>query len=95
MRISANAFPLSTQRSAEVRLTNYSVRVLHSCKGTSANVRVVIVWTNEHKSWSTVGVSNNFIEASWKSLVDAICLDLMRLTCQEQSDVKIITRSSG
>ena len=32
------------------------------------------------KSWATVGVSENVIEASWLALVDAMRLELMRLT---------------
>jgi 2-isopropylmalate synthase len=68
-----------------VRLTDYKVRVLDSYKGTAANVRVLIEWSDHRKSWSTVGVSDNVIEASWKALVDAIRLELMRLTEQDSS----------
>jgi 2-isopropylmalate synthase len=70
---------------AEVRLTDYKVRVLDSHKGTAANVRVLIEWSDHRRSWSTVGVSENVIEASWKALVDAIRLELMRLTEQDSS----------
>ena len=69
----------------EVRLTDYKVRVLDSHKGTAANVRVLIEWADHRKSWSTVGVSDNVIEASWNALVDAIRLELMRLTEQDDS----------
>jgi 2-isopropylmalate synthase len=69
----------------EVRLTDYKVRVLDSNKGTAANVRVLIEWSDHRKSWSTVGVSENVIEASWKALVDAIRLELMRLIEQDNS----------
>jgi len=65
---------------AEVQLKDYKVRVLDSYKGTAASVRVLIEWSDHRKSWSTVGVSDNVIEASWKALVDAIRLELMRLT---------------
>jgi 2-isopropylmalate synthase len=64
---------------AEVRLTDYKVRVLDSYKGTAAKVRVLIEWSDQRASWSTVGVSDNVIEASWRALVDAIRLELMRL----------------
>jgi 2-isopropylmalate synthase len=70
---------------ADVRLTDYKVRVLDSRKGTAANVRVLIEWSDHRKSWSTVGVSDNVIEASWKALVDAIRLELMRLTEKDSS----------
>ncbi|MBV9745278.1 MAG: citramalate synthase, partial [Acidobacteriia bacterium] len=69
----------------DVRLTDYKVRVLDSRKGTAANVRVLIEWSDHRKSWSTVGVSDNVIEASWKALVDAIRLELMRLTEKDSS----------
>jgi 2-isopropylmalate synthase len=70
---------------ANVKLTDYKVRVLDSKKGTAANVRVLIEWSDHRKSWSTVGVSDNVIEASWKALVDALRLELMRLAEQDDS----------
>jgi 2-isopropylmalate synthase len=69
---------------ANVRLTDYKVRVLDSRKGTAAKVRVLIEWSDHRKSWATVGVSDNVIEASWHALVDAIRLELMRLTEEDE-----------
>ncbi len=66
-------------RLADVRLTDYKVRVLDSKKGTAAKVRVLVEWSDHDKSWSTVGVSDDVIEASWNALVDALRLELMRL----------------
>ncbi len=74
----------------EVRLTDYKVRVLDSYRGTAANVRVLIEWSDHRRSWSTVGVSDNVIEASWKALVDAIRLELMRLTGSDNSVEKAV-----
>jgi 2-isopropylmalate synthase len=62
----------------DVRLTDYKVRVLDSYKGTAARVRVLIEWSDPERSWATVGVSDNVIEASWRALVDAVRLELMR-----------------
>ena len=62
-----------------VSLTDYKVRVLDGKKGTAAKVRVLVEWTDHEKSWATVGVSENIIEASWRALSDAIRLELMRL----------------
>jgi 2-isopropylmalate synthase len=70
---------------ANVRLTDYKVRVLDSRKGTAARVRVLIEWSDQRASWATVGVSDNVIEASWKALVDAIRLELMRLSEKDPS----------
>ena len=66
-------------RIQEVRLTDYKVRVLDSKKGTAAKVRVLVEWSDHNKSWQTVGVSDDVIEASWNALVDALRLELMRL----------------
>ena len=63
----------------EVRLTDYKVRVLDSKKGTAAKVRVLVEWSDNQKSWSTVGVSEDVIESSWFALVSALQLELMRL----------------
>ena len=72
-------------RISDVRLTDYKVRVLEPKKGTAARVRVLVEWSDHRKSWSSVGVSDNVIEASWSALVDAIRLELMRLTEQDES----------
>lgn len=65
---------------ATVRLTDYKVRVLDSKKGTAAKVRVLIEWSDHRRSWTTVGVSDDVIEASWNALLDAMRLELMRIT---------------
>src|SRR5690606_12771896 len=55
-----------------MHLVDYKVRVINSAEGTAARVRVVIESADEHDVWSTVGVSENVIEASWLALVDAV-----------------------
>jgi len=74
----------------EVRLTDYKVRVLDSKMGSAAKVRVLIEWSDHRKSWATVGVSDNVVEASWLAMVDALRLELMRLTEQDQSIEKAV-----
>jgi 2-isopropylmalate synthase len=69
----------------DVRLTDYKVRVLDSKRGTGARVRVLIEWSDHRQSWTTVGISEDVIEASWHALVDAIRLELMRLNEKKQS----------
>lgn len=56
---------------AEMSLVDYKVRVINSTEGTAARVRVVIESKDRDDVWSTVGVSENIIEASWIALVDA------------------------
>jgi 2-isopropylmalate synthase len=75
---------------SNVRLTDYKVRVLDTKKGTAAKVRVLVEWSDHQRSWATVGVSDNVIEASWLALLDAIRLELMRLTDQDQSIEKAV-----
>ena len=57
---------------AEMRLTDYKVRVVNSEAGTAARIRVNIESSDHHDVWGTIGVSENIIEASWLALVDAI-----------------------
>lgn len=57
---------------AEMHLVDYKVRVINSAEGTAARVRVVIESRDEDDVWSTVGVSENIIEASWLALVDSV-----------------------
>ncbi len=75
---------------AEVRLTDYKVRVLEPKKGTAARVRVLIEWSDHRRSWATVGVSDNVIEASWQALVDALRLELMRLMEEDETIEKAV-----
>ncbi|MFN8706596.1 MAG: alpha-isopropylmalate synthase regulatory domain-containing protein, partial [Planctomyces sp.] len=61
----------SYPRLSEMTLQDYKVRVINSTEGTAARVRVVIESRDRDSIWSTVGVSENIIEASWIALVDA------------------------
>ncbi len=56
----------------EMKLTDYKVRVLDSTAATAARVRVLIESTDGSEVWTTIGVSTDIIEASWKALVDSI-----------------------
>ncbi|NLK00408.1 MAG: citramalate synthase [Clostridia bacterium] len=56
----------------DVHLTDYKVRVLDEKDGTAAKVRVLIESRDATSSWTTVGVSENIIEASWQALLDSI-----------------------
>ena len=75
---------------AEVRLTDYKVRVLDFKKGTASRVRVLIEWTDHRTIWSTVGVSENVIEASWFALVDALRLELLRFRDNDRNLERVI-----
>ncbi|MCF6093015.1 citramalate synthase [Microaerobacter geothermalis] len=53
-------------------LSDYKVRVLDENEATASKVRVLIESTNGDEKWSTVGVSENIIEASWQALIDSM-----------------------
>ncbi|HJO80961.1 MAG TPA: citramalate synthase [SAR202 cluster bacterium] len=55
-----------------VRLDDYKVRVVDRGAGTGAVVRVLIESTDGQTTWSTVGCSENIIEASWEALSDSL-----------------------
>lgn len=57
---------------AHVHLTDYRVRILDASADTDAVVRVLIESTDGERTWTTIGVSTNVIEASWQALVDAL-----------------------
>ncbi len=61
-----------------VRLTDYKVRVLEAGKGTAAKVRVLIQQTDGEESWTTVGVSENILEASYVALADGVRYKLLK-----------------
>ncbi len=59
-----------------IRLTDFKVRVVNTGEGTAARVRVLIESADAERSWSTVGVSTNVIEASWQALTEAVSYGL-------------------
>ena len=61
----------------DFQLADYKVRILDSGSGTGATTRVLIDTQNHSNRWSTVGASENIIEASWLALVDAVEYGLM------------------
>jgi 2-isopropylmalate synthase len=61
-----------------LHLTDYKVRILDSHKGTGAVTRVLIDTTDGVDTWSTIGVHENIIDASWQALVDSIVTGLLR-----------------
>ena len=60
-----------------ISLVDYKVRVLNTEKGTGAVTRVLLDSTNGQTNWTTIGVSENIIEASWQALVDSIIYGLL------------------
>lgn len=59
-----------------IRLNDYKVRVIDGTEATAARVRVLIESTDGLHSWTTVGVSEDIIDASRAALVDSIVYTL-------------------
>jgi 2-isopropylmalate synthase len=60
-----------------ISLTDFKVRVLDTGKGTGAITRVLLDSTDGNREWSTIGVSENIIEASWQALVDSVVFGIL------------------
>jgi 2-isopropylmalate synthase len=63
---------------SKMHLSDFKVRVLEGKEGTAAKVRVLIQSQDQDDSWSTIGVSENIIEASWQALVDSVEYKLLK-----------------
>ncbi|WP_117213166.1 citramalate synthase [Allorhizocola rhizosphaerae] len=60
-----------------LELADYKVRILAGSHGTDAVTRVLVETVNEQgDDWTTVGVHENVVEASWHALVDALSYSL-------------------
>ncbi len=68
---------------SKITLTDFKVRVLNEKRGTEAVVRVLIESSDGEKSWGTIGVSENIIEASWQALEDSVIYGLMHVENSE------------
>ncbi|MEZ5142187.1 MAG: citramalate synthase [Acidimicrobiales bacterium] len=70
----------------KLHLIDFKVRVLDTSKATGAVTRVLIDSTNGTESWSTIGVSENIIEASWEALLDSLVYGLLHTEAPDQED---------
>jgi 2-isopropylmalate synthase len=84
LRLALNQFfePLRS-----VQLTDYKVRVLEGVQGTGSKVRVHIQQSDGEEDWTTVGVSENILEASYVALADGIRYKLLKTVGSRQSAV--------
>jgi 2-isopropylmalate synthase len=60
-----------------VHLVDFKVRIVDGAAGTGAVTRVLIDATDGTRTWSTIGVSENIIQASWQALSDSIVFALL------------------
>ncbi len=60
-----------------IHLVDYKVRILDSQAATGATTRVLLDATDGTRTWTTIGVSANIIEASWQALSDSLVYGLL------------------
>ncbi|MEO5900310.1 MAG: alpha-isopropylmalate synthase regulatory domain-containing protein, partial [Ilumatobacteraceae bacterium] len=60
-----------------VHLTDYKVRILDGATATGAITRVLIDASDGTRTWTTIGVSSNIIEASWRALEESLVYGLL------------------
>ena len=75
----------------EAFLRDFKVRVLDPEAATAANVRVLMTTTDGKRSWSTIGVASDVLEASCIALTDSIEYKLM---LDEQDGIAILSNES-
>jgi 2-isopropylmalate synthase len=61
---------------ARFELADYKVRILEGSHGSGAITRVLVETFDGSRDWTTVGVHENVVEASWQALVDALSYGL-------------------
>jgi 2-isopropylmalate synthase len=61
-----------------MRLVDFKVRVIDGREGTAARVRVFIESRDNEETWTTIGVSEDIIEASWQALADSFQFKLAK-----------------
>jgi len=79
----------------EVTLTDYKVRVVNPRAATGARVLVSIVSSDHRNRWTTVGVSQNIVEASWHALVESIEYKLYQTRGPRRQAEKPGTKDGG
>ncbi|WP_104431266.1 citramalate synthase [Kineococcus xinjiangensis] len=63
---------------ATLELVDFKVRILDAAHGTDAVTRVLIETSDGRRSWTTVGVGPNLVEASWEAMVDGLTYGLLK-----------------
>jgi 2-isopropylmalate synthase len=72
-----NALAAAFPQLDRVHLTDYKVRILDGATATGAVTRVLIDFADGSRTWTTIGVSGNIIEASWRALEEGLVYGLL------------------
>ena len=67
-----------------IELTDYKVRILEGLHGTDAVTRVLVGSTDGDNDWTTIGVHENVIAASWMALEDALTYGMLKATSLQE-----------
>jgi len=78
----------------DITLVDYKVRVVNPRAATGARVLVSIVSSDHRSRWTTVGVSENIVEASWYALVEGIEYKLYQSRVPQKDAKKRTPRKS-
>jgi 2-isopropylmalate synthase len=71
-----------------MRLVDFKVRVIDGREGTAARVRVFIESRDNEETWTTIGVSEDIIEASWQALADSFQFKLAKEQQRNKGAIK-------
>ena len=68
-----------------IHLVDYKVRILDGRAATSAVTRVMLTSADQIGEWTTVGVSDDIVTASWEALADGLAFGLLRAGAEPPS----------
>jgi 2-isopropylmalate synthase len=71
---------------ARIHLVDYKVRILDGRAATSAVTRVMLTSADADGEWTTVGVSDDIVTASWEALTDGVAYGLLRAGAEPLAD---------
>jgi 2-isopropylmalate synthase len=71
---------------ASIHLVDYKVRILDGRAATSAVTRVMLTSADADGEWTTVGVSDDIVTASWEALTDGVAYGLLRAGAESLAD---------
>jgi 2-isopropylmalate synthase len=71
---------------AGIHLVDYKVRILDGRAATSAVTRVMLTSADSAGEWTTVGVSDDIVTASWEALTDGVIFGLLRAGAEPLAD---------
>jgi len=72
-----------------IHLVDYKVRILDGRAATSAVTRVMLTSADADGEWTTVGVSDDVVTASWEALTDGVVYGLLRAGAEPLADVQL------